>query len=270
MATNKAKMKKGIRRVGFALGTMTENSITYGAVEHLVTTQSGGREYTADPRGDSQDVYADSVKVYGDTVNDGYDINLTLLSLLDGVVKEKWLNNVKTETGIAEYANSGENPYFALVIYENTSDGVGLTTIYYWCQASGRPSDGGRTAEGGNFDWQFAQVPLTASPRPTDMLVKYEIPGLALLSEIPEPDVTNASISLNKHTIKLAESETETLTVTVVPADQTVTWASSDSTTATVSDGTITAKGAGSAIITASITVDGVTYNDTCTVIVTE
>jgi len=268
------KMKKSIRRVGYAMGTLTtENDlpkISYGAVKHLVTTTSGGREYTADPRGDSQEVYADGVKVYGDTVNDGYDINLTLLSLLDGEVKQAWLNEIKTDEGLAEYANGEEYPYFALILYEDTSDGVGLTSIYYWCQANGRPSDSGKTSEGGNFDWTFAQVPIVSTPRPTDMLVRYQIDGKELLSEVPEPDVTNASVSLNKHTVRLADEATETLTVSVVPSDQTVTWSSSDSTVATVSNGTITAVGAGSAIITAAITVDGATYNDTCTVIVSE
>jgi uncharacterized protein YjdB len=60
-----------------------------------------------------------------------------------------------------------------------------------------------------------------------------------------------------------------TLTATTVPAGETITWTSSDSTIASVDGGVVTGEGEGSAIITASITVDGVSYTDTCTVVVT-
>lgn len=76
------------------------------------------------------------------------------------------------------------------------------------------------------------------------------------------------SILLNKHTITLANGETETLLADVVPSDAEITWTSGDDTVATVSSGVVTAEGTGSTIIEASITVDGVEYNDTCTVIV--
>ena len=77
------------------------------------------------------------------------------------------------------------------------------------------------------------------------------------------------SVLLNKHAVSIATQGTETLTATTVPADATVTWSSGNSSVASVSDGTITAgSSAGNTIITASITKDGVTYNDTCTVIV--
>lgn len=76
------------------------------------------------------------------------------------------------------------------------------------------------------------------------------------------------SINLDAHSITLDEGDTKTFTATVKPAGTTVTWASEDNSVATVSDGVVTAAGEGDTIITASITVDGVTYNDTCTVIV--
>ena len=78
-----------------------------------------------------------------------------------------------------------------------------------------------------------------------------------------------ATIELNKHTINLvAGGDTETLIAAVTPAGQTVTWSSSATGKASVSGGVVTPESAGSAIITASITYDGVTYTDTCTVIV--
>lgn len=83
-------------------------------------------------------------------------------------------------------------------------------------------------------------------------------------SEQPKP-----SISLNTHTVEIADGDTYNLSATTVPAGETVTWSSSDSEVATVSNGVISAEGEGNTIVRASITVDGVTYDDTCTVIVT-
>ena len=273
MAETKANMKKGITGLAFAIATLNtdaqgDQTVTYGPIENLVTTTSGGREYSLDPRGDSQSVYADSVKVYGDTVNDGYDLSVTLLSVLDRVVQKKWLKMQQTENGIAEYANVGEMPYFALIIYEDTSDGVGQTSVYYWCQASGRPSDAGKTAEGGNFDWAFPQIPLAATPRPTDKLVRLLIDGKTRLTTLPEA-THQAGIELASHKLSLVEDDEYTLTALTYPAGATVTWNSGSTSVATVDDGVITAEGTGNTIITASITDSGVTYTDTCTVVVT-
>lgn len=76
------------------------------------------------------------------------------------------------------------------------------------------------------------------------------------------------SVVLNSHALTIDEDETATLVATTVPADAVVTWSSSNSTVASVSSGVVTGEAAGNAIITASITVDGVEYTDTCTVIV--
>ena len=81
---------------------------------------------------------------------------------------------------------------------------------------------------------------------------------------------TTPSIYLNKHSLTVAKNGTASLIATTVPAGATVTWSSSSDSVASVSNGTITAgSSAGNTIITASITQGGVTYNDTCTVVVT-
>ena len=77
-----------------------------------------------------------------------------------------------------------------------------------------------------------------------------------------------AYVKLDKKTATVAVEGTTTLTADKYPASATVTWASSDSTVATVSNGTVTGVKAGTANITASITVDGETYTDTCVVTV--
>ena len=76
------------------------------------------------------------------------------------------------------------------------------------------------------------------------------------------------TIELNAHYLAMADEATEQLVAQVSPAGTTVTWTSSDTSIATVSGGLVTAKDVGDCIITASITVDGVDYTDTCTVVV--
>ncbi len=78
------------------------------------------------------------------------------------------------------------------------------------------------------------------------------------------------SVSLNKPTLSLVEGKTATLTATVNPTNATnkdVSWKSSNTAAATVADGVVTAKAAGSATITVT-TVDG-SKTATCKVTVT-
>lgn len=78
------------------------------------------------------------------------------------------------------------------------------------------------------------------------------------------------SIELNKSTTSIVVEGNETLTATVSPVSSTITWASSNTAVATVtSAGKVTGVSAGTSVITASITVDGQTFRDTCTVTVT-
>ena len=93
--------------------------------------------------------------------------------------------------------------------------------------------------------------------------VPFEVYILEGNEEIP------TSILLDKHSITIEDEATATLVATTVPDGETVTWTSTSDSVVTVSGGVVTGEGAGNTIITASITVDGVTYDDTCTVIVT-
>lgn len=81
---------------------------------------------------------------------------------------------------------------------------------------------------------------------------------------------TTPSVYLNKHAVTIGVGDTVSLTAVTVPAAQTITWTSSATGKASVtSGGVVTGEQAGSAIITAKITVSGVDYTDTCTVVVT-
>ena len=77
------------------------------------------------------------------------------------------------------------------------------------------------------------------------------------------------SVLINTHAVTIDDGDTVTLTAQTIPASQSVTWTSSNTTYATVtSGGVVTGEAEGTAIITATITVDGVAYTDTCTVVV--
>ena len=85
------------------------------------------------------------------------------------------------------------------------------------------------------------------------------------------PDVPVEGVELNKNFIILSIDGTEELTATVVPNNATniaVSWSSSNTNVATVNNGLVTAKAAGSATITIIVrTVDG-DFKDFCTVTV--
>lgn len=77
------------------------------------------------------------------------------------------------------------------------------------------------------------------------------------------------TVTLDKSTLSVTVGgATGSLSATVSPVGSTVTWKSSDTAIATVSSGTVTAVKAGSCTVTASITVDGVTYTAECAVTV--
>lgn len=91
-----------------------------------------------------------------------------------------------------------------------------------------------------------------------------------MIYDIPPEDAPIIpDLTLDRANIIIAKGETEVLTAKTIPADQTVTWTSSDDTVATVEDGEVTAVAEGTAVITASMTYETVEYKDTCKVTVT-
>jgi len=77
-----------------------------------------------------------------------------------------------------------------------------------------------------------------------------------------------ASVNLSTHYVHMVDGDDVKIHAVTNPAGETVTWTSASSLVATVANGVITGEGEGNTIITATITVDGVSYSDTCTVVV--
>lgn len=183
-------MKKTIAKVGyFKITAPTEpgGKPTYGAITQFESEKSGGREYSAEPNGEPAQIYADGKVVLSVDSNNGYDIKLTLLDLVDDVSKE-WLGRTVDAdgSGVAEYADVTEYPRFGLVILEDTTDGLGKLTFYYNCQVSKRPNKAGKTSEG-KFEGQFAEFQIAARPRENDHLVCYEHTGTVIPAAVMEP-----------------------------------------------------------------------------------
>lgn len=90
---------------------------------------------------------------------------------------------------------------------------------------------------------------------------------------VQTPDTITAKTSIPSVTVvpsraEVTAGEDVILQAIVVPAGAVVSWSSSNTTYATVSNGVVHGESAGTATITASITVDGNTYTDTCAVTV--
>lgn len=185
---SKQKLKRTIRGVGYAPIIAAEDGTgSYGKPVWLPSLEAGGREYSAEPQGEMQDIWADGVCVYYAEDSSGYAIKLILLAVTDNVEKD-WLgNSIDENGGVLEYADGVEKPKFALFIIEDSTDNKGLTTIYYNCQVSARPTDSGKTSEGGKFESQFPEYSIVARPREIDKLVRYKINQKERFSEIPEP-----------------------------------------------------------------------------------
>lgn len=181
-------MNTGIARVGYAKVTVgTDGAITYGSVMKLESELSGGREFTADPKGDLTEVYADGKLVKSVEVNDGYDIKLILLDIIDDIHKD-WLDNTvdSEHKTVAEYSKTKQRPKFCLILAETTDDGLGKITYYYNAQVTKRPSKSSKTSEG-KFEAQFKEFAIGARPRPTDGLVCYETTGTEIPAAVVEP-----------------------------------------------------------------------------------
>jgi uncharacterized protein YjdB len=103
------------------------------------------------------------------------------------------------------------------------------------------------------------------------MCVKKEIPSKTKITTIPEPSAATPHISIAESTATVAAGSTIALTIdSIYPANATITWTSGTTAKASVnSDGVVSGVAAGTSVITASITVGGTSYTDTCTVTVT-
>lgn len=270
---NKARIVRTITDLGYAPITAIDDDgkPTYGEVIWLPHHRAGGRSYDAQPAGTSGGIWADGREVYAYEDNQGYNDTVTTVGVTDDVEEDWYGHTVNADGSIEEYADGKEYPHFALVIIEDTTDGIGKTTIFYDSHINQRSAQSGATSEGSGLNPQFPQHNIAHRPRLDCMCVKMEIPSKTKITTIPEPSAATPHIRIAESTASVAVGATIALTIdSIYPANATVTWTSGTQAKATVSsDGVVSGVAAGTSVITASITVGGTSYTDTCTVTVT-
>jgi len=243
-----------------------------GDASGIIGATSGGADFKATPSftdfGEDIDNCPDDVKELKRL--DGWDVSVTgtLLTVKAGSLQ------MLMAAADADSQNSGHLiPRSTLNLsdfkdlwwvgdYSDNNDGVNAG--YIAIHLKNALSTGGfelKSSKKNKTQFPFTFTAHTTIANPDD--VPYEL-------YIQDGTGADAGIELNRHTLELDVDGTETLIATVAPVGATVTWSSADSTTATVSNGLVTGKAAGNTVITASITDSGVTYSDTCTVIVTD
>ena len=269
--SEKARIVRTITDLGYAPITAIadDGTPTYAPVKWLPHHKAGGRSYQADPTGAAVQIWADGMEVYSYEDNQGYDNTVTTIGVTDDVEQDWYGHTVDTDGSVEEYSNDDAYPYFALVIIEDTTDGLGKTTIWYFCHISERSAQQGQTSEGSGISPQFPQHKIACRPRLDCRCVKKTIPAKEKITQIIQPSSV-AHVTLDKDAIDITKGLTHTLNVVSVnPAGATVTWASDTTAVATVtSGGVVTGVAAGTANISASITAGGKTYSDTCAVTV--
>ena len=179
-------MKKSIAAVGWFPIAFTEGTgYKYDTINWVEDDEAGGRDFTADPRGELTDVYANGKCVMSVNENDGYDIKLQLLSIVDDIEAE-WLGKtVDAAThAVAEYSEGKKMPKFGLVVVYTSVEGGYIVEWYYQCQVTKRNSKSGKTTEG-KFEAQFLDLELVCNPREHDDPKKRLVTYTEYLAEKP-------------------------------------------------------------------------------------
>ena len=170
------KVKFGLSNVHIAKITETDGVITYGTPFAM----PGARSLTADPEGETTPFYADNIKYYIATSNQGYTGDLEIAML----VKEFFTQIIgqKEDTNGAIFESADDvNARFALM-GEIDGDVKKRRFVYFDCTAT-RPSAEMNTVEESK-EPQTDTVSITMSPRSTDKAIKAVI----------EPNETNQAV----------------------------------------------------------------------------
>ena len=162
---SKNKVKFGLSNVHVAKITEQDGQITYGTPFAM----PGAISLSADPAGDTTPFYADNIKYYIATSNQGYEGDLEIL----GQVAD-------TNGAIFESADD-VNARFALM-GEIEGDAKKRRFVYFDCTAT-RPSAEMNTVEESK-EPQTDTISITMSPRSTDKAIKAVI----------EPSETNTAV----------------------------------------------------------------------------
>ena len=159
------KVKFGLSEVHIApITAVGDSSYTYGTIFSI----PGAVSLTLDRAGDETEFYADNIKYFTQSANQGYTGSLEM-ALLNEDFRTKILNEIKDSNGaLIEDATKG-TVGFALG-FQIDGDAANKRYWYYNVTAN-RPSNSGTTIDTSKTP-QTETVDITASPRATDKLVR--------------------------------------------------------------------------------------------------
>ena len=159
------KVKFGLSEVHIAPITAADsNGYTYGTI----FTIPGAVSITLDKAGDETEFYADNIKYFNESANQGYTGSLEM-ALLNEDFRTKILGETKDSNGaLIEDATKGTIG-FALG-FQIDGDKANRRFWYYNVMAS-RPSNSSTTIEASKTP-QTETVDITAAPRASDKLVR--------------------------------------------------------------------------------------------------
>ena len=158
------KVKFGLSNVHIAKITEENGIITYGTPFPM----KGARSLTADPEGETTPFYADNIKYYIATSNQGYTGDLELAMTPDEFLTEILGQIADTNGALFESADD-VNARFALM-GEIDGDKKKRRFVYFDCTAA-RPSNEANTVEEAK-EPQTDKISITMSPRSTDKAIK--------------------------------------------------------------------------------------------------
>ncbi len=176
MSDTKNKVKFGLSNVHIAKITETEGEITYGTPFAM----PGAVGLNADPEGDTTTFYADNMKYYIATSNQGYAGDLELAITPEQFLTEI-LGQTKDKNG-ALFENADDTVARFALMGEIEGDVKKRRFVYFDCTAT-RPSSENKTKEE-STDPQTDSISITMSPRSTDRAIKAVI----------EPDKSNKAV----------------------------------------------------------------------------
>lgn len=159
------KVKFGLSNVHIApITAISESSYTYGTIFSI----PGAVSITLDKAGDPTDFYADNIKYFTESANQGYSGSLEM-ALLNEDFRTKILNEIKDTNGaLVEDATKGTTG-FALG-FQIDGD-IANRRFWYYNVTATRPSNNSSTIESSKTP-QTETVDITAAPRASDKLVR--------------------------------------------------------------------------------------------------
>jgi len=162
MAENKVKF--GLSNVHIAKITETNGAITYGTPFAM----PGARSLTADPEGETTPFYADNIKYYIATSNQGYTGDLEVAMLIKDFFTQI-LGQTEDSNGALFESADDTTARFALM-GEIDGDVKKRRFVYFDCTAT-RPGSEMNTIEESK-EPQTDTVSISMSPRSTDKAIK--------------------------------------------------------------------------------------------------